>query len=66
MVVRCEQPGCGRVYDDAKQWTICPHNPLEAGSSSGYCGVHDFFWPCPVCQVIARGWGISGKFEVPE
>lgn len=27
MVVRCER--CGRFYDDARRWTICPHRPLD-------------------------------------
>lgn len=27
MIVRCEQ--CGRAYDDAQRWTICPHPGLD-------------------------------------
>jgi hypothetical protein len=27
---------CDQRYDDAKQWTICPHGPLEFGSQE-YC-----------------------------
>jgi len=26
MVVTC--PDCGKVYDDARRWTICPHQSL--------------------------------------
>lgn len=26
MTVKCDK--CGRVYDDAQRWTICPHTPL--------------------------------------
>lgn len=26
MIVVCQE--CNRIYDDAKQWTICPHSPL--------------------------------------
>jgi hypothetical protein len=26
MFVRCER--CGRCYDDATRWTVCPHSPL--------------------------------------
>lgn len=27
MIVRCED--CGKMYDDAKCWTICPHPSLN-------------------------------------
>ena len=40
MVIRCS--GCGRVYDDAAQWTICPHGPL------GFR--HDEY--CPRCDTL--------------
>jgi hypothetical protein len=38
MVTRCQK--CGRMYDDAEQWTICPHAPLWA-SHNNYCPEHD-------------------------
>ena len=42
---------CQRRYDDEYQWTICPHNPLEAGPKpEDYCKRHDFFGPCPICN----------------
>jgi len=41
MNVRCEK--CGRVYDDAIRWTICPHNPLERPWNDPYCREHDLF-----------------------
>lgn len=48
MYVRCEK--CGRNYDDAKCWTICPHGPLWAGLSD-YCPrcdtVKSLHGPCP-------------------
>lgn len=28
-------PHCGRVYDDATRWTICPHRPLDETYVSG-------------------------------
>lgn len=49
MIVRCEPlfPGdvrpegfCGRLYDDAEAWTICPHGPLWAALDA-YCRQHD-------------------------
>lgn len=54
MVVRCmeqvvgratdggglKSTGCGRLYDDAEQWTICPHGPLWAPPDA-YCREHD-------------------------
>lgn len=41
---------CGRRYDDEYHWTLCPHNPLEAGPEPGdYCRRHDLFGPCPLC-----------------
>lgn len=49
----CEEPDCGRRYDDARSWTICLHNPLESdvrgqaeGNPRGYCREHDLF-ACP-------------------
>lgn len=36
MLRRCEPlydgdptPTCGRLYDDARRWTICPHRRLD-------------------------------------
>jgi hypothetical protein len=52
MIVRCQplfdgqtRDGgfCGRMYDDAQQWTICPHGPLWA-AADGYCVTHDLVW----------------------
>lgn len=40
MYGRCDK--CGRVYDDATRWTICPHSPL------GY-PVDDL---CPRCDTL--------------
>ena len=37
-MVRC--PGCGRAYNDERQWTICPHAPIGAGLND-YCLKHD-------------------------
>lgn len=34
MIVRCNQ--CQRVYNDAEQWTLCPHTPLGY-PVDGYC-----------------------------
>ena len=49
MSAHCEK--CGRWYDDEFQWTICPHNPIEAGPRpEDYCWRHDFFGPCPICN----------------
>lgn len=50
MIVTCEQ--CGRRFDDEHRWTICPHNPLEAGHDSGYCRRHDLFTPCACCEAM--------------
>lgn len=50
--MRITCPDCGRVYDDARQWTICPeHNPREAGPHSGYCRQHDILGEtCYICE----------------
>lgn len=32
MIVTCEK--CGHRYDDAKKWTICPHNELGTPARS--------------------------------
>jgi hypothetical protein len=29
MIVKC--PDCGKSYDDAQRWTICPHHSLDWG-----------------------------------
>jgi len=44
MWVRCEK--CGRGYDDAECWTICPHGPLWAAADA-YCREHDLV-DCPM------------------
>jgi hypothetical protein len=46
MYLNCD--GCGRGYDDAKQWTICPHSPL------GYA-VDDL---CPRCDTLRSVHGL--------
>lgn len=53
MWVLCDK-GCGLRYDDARSWTICPHNPLDgppesrdANPEAGYCREHDLFG-CPL------------------
>ncbi len=52
MVHICET--CGLRYNDEYQWTLCPHNPLEAGpGAEAYCRRHDLFGPCPLCARIA-------------
>lgn len=50
MIRRCEAlyagdqtPVCGRVYDDTKSWTICPHNPLDVAADAVYCRRCDLF-----------------------
>jgi len=52
MIVTC--PDCWNRYDDEYRWTICPHNPLEAGPDRGYCRRHDLFEPCACCAAIAQ------------
>ena len=61
MMVRCtsqlnanylmRNPGCGKVYDDAQHWTICPHHPLgsDIKTGVGYCKQHDLF-ACHLCK----------------
>lgn len=44
MLVQCST--CRRAYDDAEQWTICPHGPLWAAPDA-YCRVHDLV-NCPL------------------
>lgn len=53
MYVRCTttdthgRDACGRMYDDAKQWTICPHNPLDvAAEPAAFCWRCDLRAPC--------------------
>lgn len=50
MLRRCES--CKRVYDDARQWTVCPHRPLEAShDGKGYCRRHDILGvTCYLCE----------------
>lgn len=52
MIVRCQalydgdkRETCGRLFDDAEQWTICPHGPLWADPRA-YCRDHDLV-DCP-------------------
>lgn len=44
MIVRCQK--CCLVYDDAKCWSICPHNPLYRRPADVLCKEHDLF-DCP-------------------
>jgi hypothetical protein len=46
MDVYCEK--CGRWYDDAARWTICPHNNLAVKATTPYCAQHDLY-ECPIC-----------------
>ena len=45
MYVKCEK--CGRTYDDAARWTICPHGPLGAA--------YDDY--CPKCDIVGAWQG---------
>jgi hypothetical protein len=45
MIVLCLK--CGRYYDDAVCWTICPHGPLEHGLDEY----------CPKCDTIISRHG---------
>jgi len=51
MWLKCEK--CGRLYDDAEKWTICPHHLLGTNlrTGAGYCKRHDLYEPCPVCEL---------------
>jgi hypothetical protein len=46
MQVHCEK--CGRWYDDAARWTICPHNNLAVAWNTPYCEKCDLY-NCPNC-----------------
>lgn len=35
MIVVCDH--CDRRYDDARSWTICPHNPLDVRPDDLVC-----------------------------
>ena len=49
MITKCGT--CGVVYNDARSWTICPHNPLGTKpDAGGFCRRHDLFGPCPICE----------------
>lgn len=48
-MVLCEK--CNRRYNDEYRWTICPHDPLEAGSGRPYCSRHDLF-NCHLCKPV--------------
>lgn len=51
MIVTCVI--CDLTYDDAGQWTLCPHNPLSAApEAGGYCRRHDLFGPCHLCASV--------------
>jgi len=44
MIVGCLN--CGKDYDDAECWTLCPHNPLHVPPAKKLCTEHDLF-DCP-------------------
>lgn len=46
MLVQCST--CRHAYDDAEQWTLCPHGPLWAPSDA-YCREHDLV-NCPMAH----------------
>jgi hypothetical protein len=46
MTIKCNL--CGRFYDDACRWTICPHGPL------GF--PHDDY--CPRCDTLKTVHGL--------
>ena len=51
MVVFCEE--CERHYDDARLWTICPHNPIHRSPDDRVCKRHDLFdCRCPADKVM--------------
>lgn len=61
MRVRCSATDdhgdtCGRIYDDAVQWTICPHNPLDVGA-----GPEAFCWRCDLRTPCACPGGIPTR-----
>lgn len=60
MITRCEK--CGRVYDDASCWTICPHGPLWA-SPTAYCRIHDLV-NCPHCKAEPIVMNVKSAFAV--
>ena len=51
MIRTCDVPHCGLRYDDAYNYTSCPHMPIGAGPApfhptsnpGGYCKEHDLF-----------------------
>ena len=47
MIVRCDS--CGRRYDDASRWTICPHNSLNVAHDAVLCRRHDLY-NCYLCE----------------
>lgn len=56
--------GCGLVYDDAVQDTVCPSHALVDGSIPGdYCREHDLFG-CALHHV-ATAEDLSGEYEAP-
>lgn len=48
MTIKCNL--CGRIYNDATRWTLCPHGPLWAAHDA-YCPQHDLV-DCSVCKAI--------------
>lgn len=40
MQVKC--PDCGKVYDDARRWTICPHYDLDEHVNGDLCKGYEF------------------------
>lgn len=50
MIVTCE--GCKKVYDDAKRWTLCPHEalPTKAEKAEFLEAVANSD-ECPLCKM---------------
>lgn len=55
MLTRCTD--CGRVYDDAELYTLCPHYPIGSGAGS-YCKKCDLFKPCLCPAPTAKSVGL--------
>ena len=62
MVVFCQE--CETHYDDARCWTICPHNPLDRGADQRACRRHDLFGcNCPADRIMIE---LRSYAEVPS
>lgn len=63
-------PKCSASYDDARQWTLCPHMPLEGPAAprsenpaAGYCREHDLFG-CPFHDDSPKPTDLYGVADV--